>query len=220
MRRELSQSVEDYLKAVYGLLETGQPATKSVIAERLGVSPASVTNMIKRLADMELVQHAAYRGVTLTDSGMQAALEVVRHHRLLETYLREVMGYSWDQMHDEAERLEHHISEEFESKIDEMLGHPTHDPHGHPIPSLTGKIEFPATKKLSDADSGELVTVHHVGDSDADVLNYLEEIGLMPRTKLTVVEKAPFDGPLTIEIDDRTEIIGNKVAGDIFVLDE
>ena len=146
----LSQSVEDYLKSIYKLHEHGRSVSKSEVAASLDVSPASVTNMIKKLADMDLVEHKSYRGVKLTARGKLAALEIVRHHRLLETYLREIMGFSWHEMHEEAERLEHHISEEFESKIDEMLGYPTHDPHGHPIPSLNGDINLPVTRVLVD----------------------------------------------------------------------
>ena len=215
---ELSQSIEDYLKAIYKLDEQGAVSTSDV-ASGLGVSPASVTNMIKKLAGLDLVEHESYKGVRLTPLGRSAALEIIRHHRLLETYLREVMGYSWHQMHEEAERLEHHISEEFESKIDEMLGHPTHDPHGHPIPSLNGDISLPATLPLSAASQGHKVTVHHVSDGDPDLLVYLEEVGLMPKATLTVVEKAPFDGPVTVRIDKRDEVIGQRVANEVFVLD-
>ncbi|MGD8414385.1 MAG: metal-dependent transcriptional regulator [Candidatus Latescibacterota bacterium] len=220
MAKELSQSVEDYLKAIYKLDESGRRVSKSEVATVLGVSAASVTNMIKKMAEMGLVKHESYKDVALTETGHRAALEVVRHHRLLETYLREVMGYSWHQMHEEAEQLEHHISEVFEKKIDEMLGYPTHDPHGHPIPSLEGDIEFPDTKKLSDVVPGHALTVHHVEDGDPDVLAYLEQIGLLPQAEVMVVEKAPFDGPVTINIDNRREVIGNKVAGHIFVIDD
>jgi len=215
---ELSQSIEDYLKAIYKLDERGAVSTSDV-ASSLGVSPASVTNMIKKLGGLDLVEHESYKGVMLTPLGRRAALEIIRHHRLLETYLRKVMGYSWHQMHEEAERLEHHISEEFESKIDEMLGHPTHDPHGHPIPSLDGDISLPATLPLSDASQGHKVTVHHVSDGDPDLLVYLEKIGLMPKAEVTVVEKAPFDGPVTVRIDERDEVIGQRVANEVFVLD-
>jgi DtxR family Mn-dependent transcriptional regulator len=214
---QLSQSIEDYLKAIYKLNEHGS-VSKSDVASRLGVSPASVTNMIKKLAGLGLVEHESYRGVRLTELGKSAALEIIRHHRLLETYLREVMGYSWHQMHEEAETLEHHISEEFESKIDEMLGYPTHDPHGHPIPSVTGDITIPSTRPLSEVSSGQAATVHHIGDGDPDLLAYLEGIGLMPRTRVSVVDRAPFDGPLTVQIGERTEVIGHRVATDVFVV--
>ena len=217
---ELTQSIEDYLKAIYKLHGSGRSVSKSEVAVSLKVSAASVTNMIKKLADMGLVEHKSYRGVKLTAQGEQAALEIVRHHRLLETYLREVMGYSWHEMHEEAERLEHHISEEFESKIDEMLGHPTQDPHGHPIPSLNGDIKSPSTRVLVDVDPGKTVTVHHVSDENPEMLAYIEKIGLMPRAQLTVVEKAPFDGPITVRIGERDEVIGNRVASDIFVVSE
>ena len=215
---KLSQSIEDYLKAIYKLREDSSSVSKSQVADTLGVSAASVTNMIKKLADMDLVEHKSYRGVKLTAKGELAALEIVRHHRLLETYLREILGFSWHEMHEEAERLEHHISEEFESKIDEILGYPTHDPHGHPIPSLNGDVNTPSTTVLVDVDPGSTVTVHHVGDGNADMLAYIEEIGLMPRVSLTVVDKTPFDGPITVRIEGRDEVIGNRVASDIYVV--
>lgn len=215
---ELSQSSEDYLKAIYKLQETGGVSTKD-LASSLGVAAASVTNMVKRLAEMGLVEHRSYHGVRLTDLGEKAALETIRHHRLLETYLREVMGYSWDQMHEEAERLEHHISEAFEEKIDEMLGYPTHDPHGHPIPSRDGQIKVPATIPLSEAEQGDTLVVHHIQDSNHEVLVYLEEIGLMPRAAVVIEAKAPFNGPLTVRVGARKELIGHQVASGVFVMD-
>lgn len=215
---ELSQSSEDYLKAIYKLQSAGGVSTKD-IASALGVAAASVTNMVKRLADMKLVEHRSYRGVRLTELGEKAALETIRHHRLLETYLREVMGYSWDQMHEEAERLEHHISEAFEDKIDEMLGYPTHDPHGHPIPTRDGNINIQTTTPLSDVPAGHTVVIHHIEDTDPEILGYLEGIGLLPRTAVAVDEKAPFRGPITIRIAERRELIGHHVATGIFVVE-
>jgi DtxR family Mn-dependent transcriptional regulator len=215
---KLSQSVGDYLKAVYKLQEAGHLVSKSDIASMLDVSAASVTNMVKRLADMGLVEHEAYGEVRLTAHGTRAALEIIRHHRLLETYLREVMGYSWHQMHEEAENLEHHISEEFESRMDEMLGYPTHDPHGHPIPSADGEVDLPATIPLSEAEPGQNLIVHHVEDGDPDMLTYLEDIGLMPKSRILLIEKAPFDGPITVSIAGREESLGNRVAGEVFVI--
>jgi DtxR family Mn-dependent transcriptional regulator len=216
---ELTQSSEDYLKAIYKLQTAGGVSTKD-IASALGVAAASVTNMVKRLADMKLVEYRSYRGVRLTDLGEKAALETIRHHRLLETYLREVMGYPWDQMHDEAERLEHHISEAFEDKIDEMLGYPTHDPHGHPIPARDGSIRTETTTPLSEVATGRAVVIHHIEDTDPEILDYLEQIGLLPRTPVTIEEKAPFSGPITIRVADRRELLGHKVAGGIFVVEQ
>lgn len=214
----LSQSVQDYLKAIYKLGGDDFVAKRD-IAAIVDVSPASVSNMIQRMADMDLVAHQSYKGVRLTKRGRLAALEIIRHHRLLETYLKRVMGHSWHQMHEEAERLEHHISEAFEDKIDEMLGYPTHDPHGHPIPSADGEISVRSTRSLAAAERGETVTVDHIADEDPDVLTYLEEIGLMPRAQVVVVDKAPFDGPVTVRIQDCEQVIGHRIASDVFILD-
>lgn len=215
----LSQAVEDYLKAIY-VLQGDEAASTTEIAERLGVSSASVTNMVKRLAKMNLVEYQSYRGVTLTHAGEKIALEIIRHHRLLETYLREVMDYSWEQMHEEAEQLEHHISEEFEKKLDELLGYPTHDPHGHPIPTREGIIEEPTSEPLSAVESGQKVVVSYLSDADAELLDYLETIGLLPGSAVSVKEKAPFNGPLTVEVEDENHVIGHQVATHVFVTHE
>ena len=215
-RRVLSQAVEDYLKTIYKLQGTDRAATND-IAQVMGVSSASVTNMLKRLTRMELVDHESYKGVRLTEAGRQVALEVIRHHRLLETYLREVMGFSWGDMHEEAERLEHHISEEFEERLDEMLGYPTHDPHGHPIPTKDGRIADSATQTLAEVAEGSSVVVHHVSDADADLLDYLESHGLMPNSRVEVLGKEPFDGPLTVAVETGRKTIGREVARHVFV---
>jgi DtxR family Mn-dependent transcriptional regulator len=212
----LSQAVEDYLKAIYKLQPDG-PVSTSDIAAALGVSAASVTNMVKRLAQMKMVEYQSYKGVLLTEAGVKIALEVIRHHRLLETYLKEMLGYSWAEMHDEAERLEHHISEGFEEKIDELLGYPTHDPHGHPIPTPDLEIAETITTPLALASTGKRLVIHHVSDGDADLLQYLEEIGLLPKTDVQIIEKAPFDGPLTLRVGDRQHVIGHEVASNVFV---
>lgn len=212
----LSPAVEDYLKAIYKLAEE-QPATTTDVARRLDVSSASVTNMVKRLAEMQLVEYQSYRGVTLTPAGEKIALEIIRHHRLLETYLREVMGYSWEQMHDEAEQLEHHISEEFESKLDELLGYPTHDPHGHPIPSRDGEIVKTTAIALHEAEAGDTVVVRHLSDTNTELLRYLEDLGLLPSAEAVIVEKAPFSGPLTLHVADERHVIGHEVATHVFV---
>jgi len=213
---ELSASSEDYLKAIYKLQSDRGVSTKD-IAAALDVAAASVTNMVKRLAEMGLVEHKSYRGVRLTTTGEKAALEIIRHHRLLETYLREVMGYSWDQMHNEAERLEHHISEAFEDKIDEMLGYPTHDPHGHPIPARDGSFDLPQTTPLSDVPAGRKVVVHHIEDANHEVLDYLEKLGILPRVNVLVEEKGPFNGPLAIRVGDQRQVIGYELASGVFV---
>ncbi|MDZ4698063.1 MAG: metal-dependent transcriptional regulator [Rhodothermales bacterium] len=213
----LSQAVEDYLKTIYKLQRDGAAST-SDIARTLDVSAASVTNMVKRLAQHGLAEHQSYRGVTLTPAGNKIALEIIRHHRLLELYLKEVMGYGWEQLHDEAEHLEHHISEEFESKIEAMLGFPTHDPHGDPIPTRDGHVEAVADAPLTQVSAGQAVVVRRVSDADPELLHYLEELGLMPRAEVVVVEKAPFNGPLDVRIGEETKTVGFAVASNVFVV--
>lgn len=212
----LSPAIEDYLKAIYKL-QAGEAVSTSAIAGALEISAASVTNMTKRMAEMGLVEYTSYRGVTLTPAGTKVALEVIRHHRLLELYLKEVLGYSWAELHAEAERLEHHISETFERKLDELLRHPTHDPHGHPIPTPEGVVAEASADPLSDVRPGRRVTVCHLADDDPALLSHLEERGLMPGAMLEILERAPFDGPLTIRIGDDEQVIGQAVAQCVFV---
>jgi DtxR family transcriptional regulator, Mn-dependent transcriptional regulator len=212
----LSQAVEDYLKTIYKLQGSGRVATNE-IAGVVGVSSASVTNMMKRLTKMGLVDYASYKGVRLSEAGTKVALEIIRHHRLLETYLKEVMGFSWGQMHEEAERLEHHISEQFEERIDQMLGFPTHDPHGHPIPTRDGVIEESTTESLAEVEPGSHVVVHHVSDGDSAMLDYLEKVGLLPRSKVTIVGTEPFDGPMDIVLESGERSLGREVARHVFV---
>ncbi|MEX2600940.1 MAG: metal-dependent transcriptional regulator [Balneolaceae bacterium] len=217
----LSQAVEDYLKAIYVLeadLEDGGVSTTQV-ADELGVSSASVTNMIKRLAKLGLVRYESYYGARLTDAGRKIALEVIRHHRLLELYLKEVMGYSWDEVHDEAEKLEHHISEQFEDKIAELLNHPTMDPHGDPIPTKEGLIPDVATSPLLEMEEREPCLLGRVKNQDPELLRYLEKIGLIPGVRLEIVEKAPFKGPITLEIEGENRVVGYDVASHLYVLD-
>lgn len=213
----LSQAVEDYIKAIYTLQAEERPVPTSLIARRQDVSAASVTNMVKRLSKMGLAEYESYRGVTLTTAGEKIALEIIRHHRLLELYLREVMGYSWDKLHEEAEHLEHHISEEFEQKLEELLDYPTHDPHGDPIPTREGTIAEIATDPLSDVPVGVHVVVERVSDADPELLHYLEDIGLLPRAHVEMVDKAPFNGPLTLRVDDHELVVGHAVASSVFV---
>ena len=175
----LSQAVEDYLKSIYKLRESGA-VTTGRIAQAMGVSAASVTNMVKKLAARGFLTHRAYYGVELTEAGEKIALEIIRHHRLLETYLREIMGYDWDRMHEEAEHLEHHISEEFEDRLDEMLGYPKRDPHGHPIPARDGSMDQRNGSPLSVFDVGSFVRILRVPDDDTDLLRRLEEAELLP----------------------------------------
>ncbi len=216
----LSQAIEDYIKAIYILgVDTEGGVSTTKIAEALDVSSASVTNMIKKLAKMGLVRYESYYGAELTDSGKKIALEIIRHHRLLELYLKEVMGYSWDEVHDEAEKLEHHISEQFEDKIAELLNNPTHDPHGDPIPSKDGVMPEIANEPLTEAEIGEQVMLGRVANQDPELLRYLEEIGLIPGIVLEVVKKAPFNGPITIKIEDEELVVGYEIAVNLFTIE-
>lgn len=216
----LSQSVEDYLKAIYLLEIDGVVATTNNIAESLSVSSASVTNMFKKLAKLQLINHKSYRGAELTEAGEKIALEVIRHHRLLELYLKEMMGYSWDQVHDEAEKLEHHISEQFEDKIAELLNDPTHDPHGDPIPSKEGVVPEMASLAITDADENESYIIGRVRDQDPELLRFLEKSGIIPGVQVTILEKTPFDGPVKIKLEDKETTIGNSVAKDVFLVEK
>ena len=213
----LSQSVEDYLKTIYTLEDEGKGASTTKIAESLEVSSASATNMVKRLAKMGLVNYQSYKGASLTSSGKKIALEIIRHHRLLELYLLEVMGYSWDEVHDEAEKLEHHISERFEDKIAKLLDDPTHDPHGDPIPTKEGLIPKMDARPLNEAEADRKYVVSRVRDQDPEVLRYLEKTGLLPGVKVTVLDKGPFQGPVTLLIEEEEQVIGNEIAQNIFV---
>ncbi|HEX2050916.1 MAG TPA: metal-dependent transcriptional regulator [Actinomycetota bacterium] len=203
MRDKTSPAVQDYLKALFALEWDGAdagPVATSALAERLGVSPASATNMLKRLDAMALVVHVPYRGAELTESGRKIALEVLRHHRLLETYLAEALGVPWDRVHAEAEVLEHVLSEELEERIAARLGHPTCDPHGHPIPTSDLEMPDPSGRPLWHAADGDHVTVERVPDDDGDALRYLGATGIRPGTRLDVVDRGPMGGPLFVHV--------------------
>ena len=208
MSLELSPAVQDYVKAVYALQgpEGGPAATTAsttAIAQRLQVSAASATNMLKKLDGMGLVEYQPYRGAALTDSGRKIALEVVRHHRLLETYLAEALGVPWDQVHAEAEVLEHALSEELEERISAHLGHPTQDPHGHPIPAKDGTMPVDTPVELRPlwvVADGESVAVDHVPDAEADALRYLAAQGVVPGARIEVIERGPVGGPLFVKV--------------------
>ena len=214
----LSQALEDYLKVIYVLETDGEKATTTAIAQALDVSNASVTNMLKKLAGMNLIVHESYKGAELSPAGKKVALEILRHHRLLELYLKEVMGYSWDEVHDEAEKLEHHISEQFEDRIAELLNHPTHDPHGDPIPTKDGVMPEKATLALNEAEINTLYMVGRVRDQNPELLRYLEQQGVLPGVELTIMEKAPFDGPINLKIDGELISLGFTIAQNIFLI--
>jgi DtxR family Mn-dependent transcriptional regulator len=213
----LSQAVEDYLKVIYRIELEGNKATTTKVADALEVSSASATNMVKRLSKMGLVDYESYKGASLTKSGKKIALEIIRHHRLLELYLLEVMGYSWDEVHEEAEKLEHHISEQFEEKIAQLLDDPTHDPHGDPIPTKDGLMPEMDADPLVNAEANQEYIVNRVKDQNPELLRYLEKIGLLPGIKIKIKEKGPFKGPVTILIEGSEKVIGNDVAQNILV---
>ncbi len=210
----MSQSEQDYLKAIYHLAQRGGgPRVGTVVlAQWLAVSPASVTNMMKKLADQGLVSHRPYQGVVLTEAGEKVTLELLRHHRLLETYLRERLGVPWDQVHAEADRLEHALSEDLEERLDAILGHPTTDPHGAPIPTKDGRIAARATTRLWQARPGSSVMVAEVEDEDAALLKHLADLGLVPGARVEVLAKGPFDGPLHVRVAENEHALGEAVS--------
>lgn len=213
----ISRAMEDYLKAIYLCSTDGRNVSTSALAARMQCSAASVTNMIQKLSEMKLVSYKPYQGVCLTGAGEKVALEVIRHHRLIELYLAEVLGYSWDKVHEEADKLEHVISEEFEDKIDQALGHPTRDPHGDPIPSKDGQVEQISRQLLWDAKPGERVKVERVSDRDSEVLRYLASIGIFPQVELDVLTKSPFNGPVHVRLEDEEHGLSEQLARQIFV---
>ena len=214
----ISRAMEDYLKAIYQFARDDEKVSTSNLAQQMKCSPASVTNMLQKLSELKLVEYEPYQGVTLTEAGRKVALETLRHHRLIELYLAEVLGYSWDKVHAEAEQLEHVISEEFEEKIDRALGHPTTDPHGDPIPTKDGKITVPQLRSLWETPGGKEVKVCRVSDRDPEVLRYLGTIGIFPDVELKVLKKGPFNGPLHVEVDDSEHSLSEELANQIFVL--
>jgi DtxR family transcriptional regulator, Mn-dependent transcriptional regulator len=208
-----TEAVEDYAKAIYALqARAGGPVGNSAIAQRLGVSPASVTAMLKRMDDMELVAHEPYHGVTLTAAGERVALEVMRHHRLLEKYLADVLQMPWDQVHREAEVLEHYISEDLEERIASALGDPSHDPHGDPIPSRDLELVAEPGVPLIELEPGSSGTFSRVSDADPEMLRHLARLGIRPGSRLTVTEHQPFGGPLTVRAGGATHPIGEELA--------
>lgn len=204
------------MKTIYSLAQSGQEVTISGLAARLGVSPASVTAMCKRLAERGLIRHRPYRAVELTGKGRLVALEVIRHHRLLEAYLHHALGMSWDRVHAEAEVLEHAISEELEDRIAELLGNPTHDPHGDPIPPKNGDHVEVHHDPLAIFELGPAV-VRRVSDRDPEALRYLSRLGLTPGANITVEEHAPFGGPVWIRVGRKRHAIGRELATSIYV---
>ncbi len=208
----VSQAMEDYLKAAYRLEQNGAPVSTQRLADELGFSGPSVTNMVKRLDELKLVKHSRYHGITLTPAGQHVALEVIRHHRLLELYLAEALGYNWDEVHEEAERLEHHVSEELEQRMERVLGYPQFDPHGDPIPSRAGTLPPLDDVALTDVEDGATGQVSRVSDRDADQLRHLASLGVKPGVTLRVINRLPFEGPIRIEVDGAEQLLSLTIA--------
>jgi DtxR family Mn-dependent transcriptional regulator len=208
----LTRSVEDYLKAIYRLSPEGRPASTSEIAHLLELSPPSVSGMIKRLSELGLLEHLPYKGVQLTAEGRRAALRMVRRHRLIEAYLVEFLGYSWDTVHEEAERLEHAVSDALVERMAVALGHPSVDPHGDPIPTADGAIEELASTPLATLKVGDTAEIVRVHENDSERLRYLATLGLRPGVMVTVLDRQPFSGPVTIETHGEVQVLGQPLA--------
>ena len=215
-RPGLSRSIEDYLKVIYKLeLESGSAQT-SAIADALSIAPPSVSGMVKRLADAELVTHIPYRGVELTEAGRRQALRMLRRHRILESYLTGHLGYDWDDVHREAERMEHAVSDELIERMATKLGNPTHDPHGAPIPSAAGTIEPTRYLPMTEIEVGLLGRFRMIGDADPERLRFIASLGLRPGVEFRLLARQPFNGPVTIQLDDdRQEVIGFALASSL-----
>jgi DtxR family Mn-dependent transcriptional regulator len=216
-RARLSAAMQDYLKAIYHLDDEGEPATTVVLAERLGVAAPSVTHMVKRLQEMGLVLHSPYRDIELTPAGRAAAIEVVRHHRLIELYLTEFLDMPWERVHAEAERLEHVLSEDLESRMAEKLGQPCVDPHGHPIPTHDGAVSDLPSLTLWDAPLGSHAIIALVSDRDPLLLAHLAQLGLTPGAAVDVLDIAPYSGTQTVRAGNKRHVIGAELARGIRV---
>lgn len=214
----VSASVQDYLKAIYEIREEHDRVSTNALADKLGVTAASVTGMLKKLADLKLVNYEQYKGVRLSVAGEKMALEIIRHHRLLELYLHEAMGYEIDKVHDEAERMEHAISEEFEERMSTLLGDPSHDPHGDPIPTKGGDVAERSRLALSDIEPGRAVVIERVRDRDADVLREIAAAGLLPRRSVAVLGDGAQADTLRVSIEDAAPVdIARELARSVFV---
>ena len=212
-----SESIEDYIKAIFELGSGTAPVQTSAIAERLEVRPASVSNMMRRLATLALVEHEPYRGVILTADGERLARRMIRRHRLIERFLSEYLEYPWDEVHAEAERLEHAVSQRFVAALDRLLQSPGTDPHGAPIPASDGSMDEPEYPTLSELEIGETAIVRRVIDGDADLLRYLGELGVRPDVKLEIVDRGSQDHPVTVRVGSRICHLSLAAAGGVFV---
>lgn len=219
MEQTLTTSIQDYLKNIYELTENGAAATTNALSKKLNIRAPSVTGMVQKLASAKpaLVEYQKHQGVTLTKEGKKAALEVIRHHRLLEAWLVQTLGYSWDEVHEEAERLEHVISEDFERRIAAAMGHPTRDPHGELIPTADLKMPLDDSTPLSALRPNQTATVKRVKASDTELLRYLEGLGLLPGAQIEVKEHSPFDHNLTIKVGRKTVVLGLTITSKVFI---
>ena len=219
MEQTLTISIQDYLKNIYELTENGEAASTNALAKKLNISAPSVTGMVQKLASAKqaLVEYQKHQGVTLTKDGKKAALEVIRHHRLLEAWLVQTLGYSWDEVHEEAERLEHVISEDFERRIAAAMGHPIRDPHGELIPTADLKMPLDDLTPLSALRPNQTATIKRVKASDTDLLRYLDELGLVPGARIEVKAYSPYDHNLTVKVGRKTTVLGLNITGQIFI---
>jgi DtxR family Mn-dependent transcriptional regulator len=214
---ELTAPVEDYLKAIFELERSGEPAETNAIARMLGIAPASVSGMVRRLAEQGLITHERYRGARLTSAGRRAALKTLRRHRVIEAYLTSALGYSWDRVHDEAERLEHAASDELIDKMAAAIGEPETDPHGAPIPTREGRLNEKTVVPLASLEPGDSARVERVSDENGDRLRYLAELGIVPGAVVQIVAREPFEGPIALRVDDANRTIGQELASQILV---
>lgn len=217
-----SEAIDDYLKAIFEIASENGRASTAVLAKRLGVAPASVTGMLRKLSEetSPWIDYAKHHGANLTDRGRRRALEVIRHHRLIELFLHTQLGYSWDEVHAEAEKLEHAISEIFEERIAAQLGDPEIDPHGHPIPRKDGSVPIRREISLLEMDVGAEATIARVSDADPKVLKYLSGLGILPGIRIELIERGPFDGPLMLRVEgaDEVRVLGVRVGREIHVV--
>jgi DtxR family Mn-dependent transcriptional regulator len=216
-KRALTGQAEDYLKAIYELEQKGAAAATNDIAERLDIAPASVSGMVQRLARLGLVRVVRYKGARLTDSGRGAALKLIRRHRIIESYLVERLGFGWDDVHDEAEHLEHAASDELIERMAESIGNPTADPHGAPIPSVSGEVDETRLESIADLEEGRTVSVVRMSDRDPEFLRYLDGMGIRPGARVRIAARAPFGGPLTLEIEGASHVVGTAAAERVFI---
>ncbi len=213
----LTAADQNYVKAIYRLQSHGRPVSTSSLADSLGVTPASVSGMLRKLSRAKMVSHHRYKGVHLTRRGRRAALDVLRRHRLMELFLVEILGFSWDHVHQEAERLEHAVSDEVLARIDELLGFPRFDPHGSPIPSSQGELNDSRGTRLDRMESGQRGTICEVRDDEPLILQHLSKIGLIPRARVLIREVLPFDGSVVVQIAGRKHSVSAKLASALWV---